>query len=292
MKNILITGATGNIGTLITEELRNEESIRLFAAVRDVERAEEILNGRVSHNIRLLDFEDTRTYAPALEDIDTIFLLRPPQLAAVNKYFLPFLEEAREKDINEIVFLSVQGVEKSRIIPHHKIEDMVISLGFDFVFIRPGYFMQNLTTVLLGDIVNNNRIFLPARDGMFNWVDLADIAKISALVLREFDRHRNSVYTLTGSENMNFSHVADLLSEKLGREISYISPTLLKFFLEKRKEGLPASQIFVMILLHYLPAFERSPLITNDIEKLTGRKPGTLDDFIGREIEKFSQDNL
>ncbi len=287
MKHILITGATGNTGTLIAEELRNEKGHKIFAAVRDVDRAEELLAEPASLNVRHLDFEDTRTYASALKDIDTIFLLRPPQLAAVNKYFLPFLEEAREMDIHEIVFLSVQGVEKSRIIPHHKIEDMVISLGFDFVFIRPAYFMQNLTTVLLDDIVGKDRIFLPARDGVFNWIDLHDIARVSAIVLRDFPKHRNTVYTLTGRDNLNFSQVAGLLSRQLEREIKYISPTLFNFYLEKRKEGLPSGQIFVMILLHYLQAFERAPDITDDVEKLTGRKPCSLSEFIEREAESF-----
>ena len=287
MKNILITGATGNAGTLIIDELRNERNSNIFAAVRDVERAEMLFSEPMSLNLRRLDFGDTRTYSPVLEGIDTIFLLRPPQLSAVNRYFLPFLEEAREKGIHEIVFLSVQGVEKSRIIPHNKIEDMIISLGFDFVFIRPGYFMQNLTTTLLGDIIEKNRIFLPARDGLFNWVDLKDIARASAIVLRNFDRHSNSVYTLTGSENLNFMQVSDMLSEQLGREITYISPSLFNFYVEKKKEGMPAGQIFVMILLHYLQAFERAPQITDDVERLTGKKPVSLAEFIERETGIF-----
>ncbi len=290
MRNILITGATGNAGILISEELRHEKDINVFAAVRGVERAEELLSGPVSMNVRHLDFGDTRTYAPALKDIDTVFLLRPPQLAAVNKYFLPFLEEAREKDISRIVFLSVHGVEKSRIIPHHKIEDMVISLGFDFVFIRPAYFMQNLTTVLLDDIVEKDMIYLPARDGVFNWIDLQDISRVSAAVLRDFDNHKNSVYTLTGSDNLNFYQVAELLSEKLGRKINYVSPSLYKFYRAKRKAGLPPGQIFVMILLHYLQAFERAPDITGDVKRITGRDPVTLTEFIDREIATFGKE--
>ncbi len=289
MKNILITGATGNAGKLILNELRHVKDMRVYAAVRDVEKAEELFNEPPSFDIRHLDFEDTRTYAPALKDIDTIFLLRPPQLAAVNKYFLPFLEEAREMNINEIVFLSVQGVEKSRIIPHNKIEDMVISLGFDFVFIRPGYFMQNLTTVLLNDIVVKDRIFVPARDGVFNWIDLEDITGISAMILQDFDRYRNSVYTLTGEENLSFSQVATMLSEKLGKKITYISPTLFRFFVEKRKDGFAMGHIFVMILLHYLQAFEKAPYITNDVEKLTNKKPGRLSTFLDRELEQFKE---
>lgn len=289
MKNILITGATGNTGTLILDELHNEKGINIYAAVRDTDKAEEMLSEPVSRNLRHLDFGDTRTYAPALEGIDTVFLLRPPQLAAVNKYFLPFLEEAREKNIAEVVFLSLQGVERSRIIPHHRIEDIVISLGFDFVFLRPGYFMQNLTTTLLTDIRENSRIFLPARDASFNWIDLRDISKVAALVLRDFEHHRNSVYTLTGLENLDFFQVSAMLSELLGRKITYISPTLFRFFVEKRKEDLSTARIFTMILHHYLQAFERAPDITDDFERLTGKKPTRLSDFIQKELDTLAQ---
>ncbi|HKL36465.1 MAG TPA: hypothetical protein VJ899_09270 [Salegentibacter sp.] len=49
-------------------------------------------------------------------------MLRPPQIADVDKIFVPLMEEIKQSSVKHIVFLSVQGVEKNKIIPHHKIE--------------------------------------------------------------------------------------------------------------------------------------------------------------------------
>jgi hypothetical protein len=53
-----------------------------------------------------------------LKNIDVLFLLRPPHISEVETYFNPLLQSAKENNIKKIVFLSVQGAEKSKIIPH------------------------------------------------------------------------------------------------------------------------------------------------------------------------------
>ena len=49
----------------------------------------------------------------------------------------------------------MQGVEKNKIIPHHKIEKLIVVSKIPFTFLRPAYFMQNFTTTLSNDILNN-----------------------------------------------------------------------------------------------------------------------------------------
>lgn len=105
-----------------------------------------------------------------MQNIDIVFLLRPPQLADVPKYFAPFIRKMKEKDISKIVLLSVQGAENQKIIPHHKIEKLILEEGLEFVFLRPGYFMQNLTTTLLYEIKSENKIYIPSGSLKFNWM--------------------------------------------------------------------------------------------------------------------------
>ena len=47
--------------------------------------------------------------------------------------------------------------------------------------------------------------------------------------------------------------------------------------------------IIVMILLHYLPRFQKEPAVTDSYEKLTRKKPTTLKTFIEREKNKLEQ---
>ncbi|MEZ5024288.1 MAG: hypothetical protein R2728_13685 [Chitinophagales bacterium] len=51
------------------------------------------------------------------KDIDLLFLLRPPHISKVDEYFQPLFRSAKNNGIDKVVFLSVQGAEKSKMIP-------------------------------------------------------------------------------------------------------------------------------------------------------------------------------
>ncbi|MDY6898955.1 MAG: NAD(P)H-binding protein [Cyanobacteriota bacterium] len=146
MKRILITGATGNIGYQVIRFLYQiSTNNQVIAGVRNIDKAREKFNDYPQLNFVQFDFENPDTFNQGLKNIDRIFLLRPPNLANVDKYFKPLISKLKEEEINEVIFLSVQGVEKSPIIPHHKIEKLIREHELQYIFIRPSYFMQNLT---------------------------------------------------------------------------------------------------------------------------------------------------
>lgn len=181
MKKILITGATGNVGAETIKYLDVlRPSFDVIAGVRDISE-----NIRTLHVSKLVefDFTNTNTFKPAFMDIDILFLLRPPQISDVNKYFKPLIDIAISSGIKHIVFLSVQGVQKSRIIPHYKIEKLIVESNIPYTFLRPAYFMQNFTGSLNKDLINKKLIYLPAGNTKFTLVDAADIGAVAAKVL-------------------------------------------------------------------------------------------------------------
>ena len=169
--SFLITGASGNVGQAVVAYLPLAEGDRLYRATHRPKSSDP--------NERWLDFEKPESYAPALAGIDAVFLLRPPQLADVDTYFKPFIDACRHQ-IKHLVFLSVQGVEAMPYIPHAKIERLIEQSGLSYTFIRPAYFMQNLTTTLRDDIVQRHRLFLPAGKARFLWVDAQDVGRATA----------------------------------------------------------------------------------------------------------------
>ncbi len=289
MKNIFITGATGNIGLEILHFLSHKDkTINIIAGVRQEKEAKNLLIKYPKITCQSFDFTDMNTFDDALQNIQTLFLLRPPQIAEVEKYFRPLLTTAKDKGIKEIVFLSVQGVERSSIIPHYKIEKLIKELGFDYIFLRPSYFMQNLTTTLLKDIVSKNKIILPAGNAVFNWVDTYNIGEVAAELLVSFTQYKNQAIELTGYENEDFHTVASMMSDVIGRKITYNSPNLLRFYWLKYKEGLSSGFILVIIMLHFLPRFQKAPKISTFYETLTGKKPTSISSFLQREKNKFN----
>ncbi len=289
MKRILITGATGNIGSEVIRFLyKIETKNKIIAAVRNIEKAREKINDYPQLDFVQFDFKNPETFTQAFKNIDCVFLLRPPQIADVDQYFKPLIVKMKDEGINKILFLSVQGVEKSPIIPHHKIEKLIKESGLNYIFLRPSYFMQNLTTILLSDIQNKRKIILPAGKAKFNWIDVENIGEASAILLNDFEQYKNRAVEITGYENKNFSEVTDLINQSIEDKIEFVSPNPFKFYNIKKDDGLETGMILVMIMLHFLPRFQKEPIISDLYEKLTGEKPTTLKEFIERENKKFT----
>lgn len=280
MTKVLITGATGNVGLEVIKSLQKiDHLLDIYAGVRDI-NTDKIKLADYKVNFVPFDFIDAKTYNTALNDCDIIFLLRPPQISAVKKYFKPLIEACKDKGVKHIVFLSVQGVEKSTIIPHHKIEKLIVDSKIPYTFLRPAYFMQNFTTTLRADLIHNRQVYLPAGKAKFTLIDVCDIGAVAANILTNISLHTNKSYELTNKEKLTFAEMAAILSTNLGIDIQFKSPNLLSFFLTKRKEKLPTMLILVMIMLHYFPRFQREPDTTTWVEKIINRPATTFQQFV------------
>ena len=289
MKRILVTGATGNIGLEVVHYLSELNSgSEILAAVRNVERAKKTFRNYPNLLYRQFDFENEHTYSEAFDRVDILFLLRPPHISDVEKFFRPLLDAAKKNEINKVVFLSVQGAEKSKVIPHNKIERLIQELKFNYIFVRPSYFMQNLTTTLLPEILNNKSITLPSGKAIFNWIDVKNIGEATANLILKFDKYQNQAYEITGTENKNFGDVARLISKITAERISFKSINPISFYLRKKKEGVKNGFAMVMTILHFLPRLQAEPKISDNYQKLTGKVPTTLQEFIEREKEKLT----
>jgi len=131
------------------------------------------------------------------------------------------MELAVSCSVNHIVFLSVQGVEKSNTIPHQKIEKLITASKIPYNFLRPAYFMENFTTTLHTDLAKEHKIFLPAGNAKFTLIDVTDIGKVAAKILTETEKHLKKAYDLTNYEELSFSEMAYKLSKGLNLRITY-----------------------------------------------------------------------
>ncbi|WP_229366021.1 SDR family oxidoreductase [Fibrisoma montanum] len=235
-ERILISGATGNVGLETLRELMQRPdtpSVEIIAGVQDPEQARKTIAVQPDGFVKL-DFTDAATFGPALKGVSRLLLVRPPQLADVDKYFKPFIDVVKQKPIRQIVFLSLQGVENNALTPHYKIEKLIVEAGIPYTFLRPSFFMQNLSTTHRDEIRLRNEIFVPAGNGQTSFVDVRDIGAVAALVLTSNgDEHLNKGYELTGSEALTYGEVAELLTKVLGRAITYRNPSVPRFIWQK-----------------------------------------------------------
>ncbi len=278
MKRILVTGATGQVGSAVIAALRAFDRIVVRAAVRDVATATAKWRGDARVQPVGFDFLDRASQDAALADCDSLFLLRPPQLTGD---FGDLIARARQHGVTHIVFLSVQGAEHNWFIPHHKIERLLVSGGVPYTLLRPAYFMQNFTSTLHDELMRRHRIFLPAGSARFTIVDVDDIARVAARVLTQpGTQHHGQAYTLTSQTPLNFRQMAAQLTTGLGTPITYVSPGPWRFYRTLRRDGREPGLILVMLLLHMLPRFTGTPPVTRVVADLTGSAPIGFAQFV------------
>lgn len=287
--NVLITGATGNVGLAVIEKLRKfRSSISVIAGVRNIAKARASFGNLEDVELRLFDFENDSSFDQALNDIDIVFLLRPPHLSDVERYFAPLIRLFSRKGIMKVVFLSVQGAEQSKVIPHRRIELLIQECGLDYIFLRPSYFMQNLTTTLKSEIENERTISLPSGPAKFNWVDISDIGEIAAELMSSFESHRNETFVISGKENLNFSSVVEKINRICSTNITYRSVGPFGYYQLKKKAGMNLGMIFVTFVLHFLPRLQKEPKIITSIRTILGRDPKSIEEFIVNNKKSFA----
>ncbi|MGZ9584270.1 SDR family oxidoreductase [Paenibacillus marinisediminis] len=278
MTTILVTGSTGNIGNyVVTELLKREAKVR--AVVTNIERAKTFFQPHPNLEIAPFDFLQPSTYPAALKDIKKIFLIRPPQLAKPKKDILPFLQAAKSAGVEHIVFVSLIGVEKNPVVPHHKIENLILEIGFTYTFLRPSFFMQNLNTTHREDISIRNELYIPVGKAKTSFIDTRDIGEAAAICLTHVG-HENKKYELTGLEALSYDEVATIMSRILGRKIVYINPNVFAFRKTCIKRGMPKGFANVMTMLYTMTKFGTAKTITHDLEKILTHNPITFEQYV------------
>lgn len=286
MMKVLVTGASGNVGSYVVKELLNREET-VVAATTNIQKINKLFDNQVESVF--FDFTNKSTYDKALEGVDRVFLMRPPHLGRPEDLY-PFIDAMKAYNVKLVSFLSLMGVENNTIPPHHKIEKYIEKLQIPYAHVRPGFFMQNLSGVHSVEIRENNEIFVPAGKSKTSFIDAADIGLTTAILLRNPEKYKNTAHTITGPEALDYFQVAEILSRVVGRKITYAKPGYLKYrsyYIKKR--GLDKAYVNVTVALYFMTRMGTAKEITNDFYQLTGRNPRTLEEFARENIKYFTK---
>lgn len=262
MPPILVTGANGNIGSLVSANLRRA-GVEVRTADLDTP----------------FDFTDARTWG-VFDTITTMFLVRPPALSNIRRDMIPSLEAARRAGVQHVVLLSLQGAEHNTVVPHAKIEAWLRSSGLTWTFVRPSFFMENLSTTHASDIRDRDSIVVPAGTGRTAFVAAQDVAAVATVALLNPAEHAFAAWTPTGPAALTYAEVAAILTQTLGRPIRYARPGALRYFVHAiRTLGLPAPMAAVTCAIYTVARLGKADGLTDDVQKVTGKPPLGLRDW-------------
>lgn len=272
---ILVTGATGNVGSDLVKCLHQAGANVRAAVVSPTEAA--LLPDGVAWE--LFDFTEPATFPAAFADVDKIFLMRPPHISNIKRDMQPALDYAAQAGVQHIVFLSLLGAEKNSFVPHAKVEKLLLEGSVPTTLLRCGFFMQNLSTTHREDIRDNDDIFIPAGQGKTSFIDVRDIAAVAARILTE-PGHVGKAYPLTGGEALNYADVAAQMTATLERPIRYSNPSVLRFAWRLWRRGHPLGYVGVVTAIYLTTRFGLAGTVTPDTAVLLKRPPITMKQFI------------
>lgn len=285
---ILITGATGATGGhTITELLKHGIPIRAM-----VHRPDERADKLAAQGVEIIqgDLSDFDAVSSALKGISAAYYVYPIQSPGIVEATGYFAQAAAEEGVRAIVNMSQisarRSAESHAARDHWIAERLIDRSGIPVSHLRPTFFAEWLM-YQSKDIRENDILPLPFGDGRYAPIAAEDQGRIIAAILRNPAEHAGRIYPLHGPVEYNLEEIAAILSDTIGRKITYI-PMEIEPFKEVMKE-----RGFTPHFIQHISAVAqdcRDGIFagTNDlVEQITGLKPLGIVDYITRNRTLF-----
>lgn len=246
---ILVTGATGNVGRQVVEQLvKRGADVR--ALVRDPSKA----NFPASVTVAQGDLLDVDSLRAAFSGVSTLFLLNAVTADEYTQALIA-LNIARESGIERIVYLSVIHSDIYVNVPHfagkHGVERMIEDMGLHATILRPAYFINN--DLSIKDVVTGYGIYpMPIGSKGLAMVDTRDVGEVAAIELLRREQAAEPLplnrINLVGPDTLTGADVAAIWTDVLGRPIAYPGEDMAGFE-QNLRQYMPSWMAFDMRLM-------------------------------------------
>ena len=285
---ILVTGATGQVGSAVCAALR-ERGVAWRSLVRSIE-------GRTPDALQTFvqgDLGRPLTLGPALDGIDKVFLSSrfEPGMADLE---MNLVRAADASGVRQIVQLTGIGAD-----PHSpvttlrwlgEIEAAVAASRCNGMRLRAASFLQNLLA-LSPTVRSEDRFYTPLGNARLTYVDTRDIGDVAAAVLAS-DLYDDGTYVVTGETSATQDEIATAMTRSFGRPITHVPVSFDTAADALRATGMPPELVEALIGLWRDHANNAAPARTDTVSRMTGRPPRSLEGFLAENACLFASAGL
>ena len=275
MAKIAVTGVTGNLGGMVSR-LCKENGIKVRNLARNKEKAEKMGFSDVFKS----NYDKSEDTIKSLEGIDVLFMVSGSENPNRVQQHKDFIDVAKMAKVSHIIYLSFYNASKNSVFTlardHFETEEYIKENGFKYTFLRDNFYADFFVNLCreYGEIKG------PAGNGKVSAVVRSDVSEVAAKILENPEKWENQTLNMTGSEELTMEEITKLAIKYLGKEIKYIPETVDEAY-ESRKIWKAEQWEYDSWVSTYTAIAEGEQAgVSNDIEKVLGRKATSLTTYL------------
>ena len=270
---LFVTGATGQLGGLVTEALlQTVPASAIVAGVRDPAKAAATALRDQGVEVRVADYARPETLASALAGVDRLLLVSGSEIGKRKVQHRNVIDAAKDAGVGLIAYTSILHADTSPLFlagEHRDTEAALAEAGVPFVLLRNGWYTE-VFTWRLPLALKHGALIGAAGDGRISAAARADYARAAATVLAGGD-HAGRTYELAGDASFTLTELVAVVAEASGKPMAYRSMTAEAFRSAAMDAGVP--EMLAMILSDTDAAAEKGALFDDggELARLIGQ---------------------
>lgn len=282
--SIVVTGATGELGRLVIDQLlATTPAAGIAAVVRNKEKAAGI--AALGVELRIADYSRSETLDGAFRAGDRVLLISGSEVGSRVAQHTAVIDAAKAAGVAQLAYTGVLGGPDADFLlaDEHKVtEQLILDSGLPYTFLRNGWYTENYTANL-APVLAHGAVVANAGDGRIASATRADYAAAAAAVLTG-EGHLGKAYELSGDVAWSLDEYAAEVARASGQEIVHNDVPAAAHQEILVGAGLPAD--FAAILVDVDEAVRRGRLAgTNgDLARLIGRPTTPLADTVAEAV--------
>jgi uncharacterized protein YbjT (DUF2867 family) len=276
MGTILLTGATGNIGSAVAQALQ-KHGVPFRILLRSPDKAQGIGAEEVAQG----DYNDSESLRKAMEGVELVFLVAPahPDMLTFERNAI---DAAKAAGVKFVVMISAMGASPEQPTQlgrnHAAAEAYLEQSGLNYTILRPHSFMQN-TLGNIATVREQGAIYSSIGEGKVPLIDARDIGEAAAKLLLKggYDKQR---LDLTGPEALSQHELARITGEAAGKEVAYVPVPREAARKGMIGAGFPEWLADDLLTLTDLWKQGHDTKVTPHLQQVLGHPPRTYADFM------------